>query len=586
MLSRRAMLALSIVLALAFHGLLFAVAPRVPILRAHSDVQEILSRFRIRLREPEEQAPVEEETEAKRRLDTRPGRVEDLLERDFEELALEDSLLDKEVELSQLADRLATEELQREYDLSQDVGGAQKVDAKIIEIAQEDARKDIEVARWFVRPSPSRILGPNEFPTLRTPDADDRAAEGMLEAPATRSSLGKPAEPPSSITTAKVEPAYEEGVLEPEVLQPSAPPLPLEHKVIHAPTVEEIRQESTYEFLDDLVDIKLDAYVPLGEDKGYFRLQITPKEDKAIEVLPKDVTFIVDASNSIPQHKLNITAKGIKEMVGMLRPEDRFNIVVFRDSATHYRPESVPATAENKQQALEFLSALESRGQTDVYEAIRPVLEAPPRFGIPGIVLVMTDGRPTTGVRDARAIINALTAENVNGNTIFAYGGGNTVDEYLLDLLALRNKGESYVSRRLTDIDRDLPLFFEQLREPILVALNADYGRIAEDKVFPREIPDFYRGRAVTVYGRFDPASDNEFSMRLTGLAQDHEKELVFKKNLTEAATGDKGIARDWAKKKIYHLIGEMCRMGETPELLGELRRLGRKYGIKTSYDD
>ncbi|MBI4556107.1 MAG: hypothetical protein HY706_00865, partial [Candidatus Hydrogenedentes bacterium] len=128
--------------------------------------------------------------------------------------------------------------------------------------------------------------------------------------------------------------------------------------------------------------------------------------------------------------------------------------------------------------------------------------------------------------------------------------------------------------------------FLERVNDPLLVHLEADYGQINETEVFPKDIPDFYRGRAVTVYGRFNPAQNKEFSMRLTGQAGTRKKELVFKTNLTKAATGDAEIARNWAFRKVYFLIGEICREGETPELLAELHELSRKYNIRTSYDE
>ena len=95
----------------------------------------------------------------------------------------------------------------------------------------------------------------------------------------------------------------------------------------------------------------------------------------------------------------------------------------------------------------------------------------------------------------------------------------------------------------------------------------------------------FYKGRAVTVYGRFDPKSDTEFAMRLSGLAASRKKEVIFKSDLRKAATGDEQIARNWAFERIYYLIGEICRVGEKPELLDEMRQLGAKYGIKTIYN-
>jgi Ca-activated chloride channel family protein len=182
-------------------------------------------------------------------------------------------------------------------------------------------------------------------------------------------------------------------------------------------------------------------------------------------------------------------------------------------------------------------------------------------------------------------IINGLTADNNLRNSIFAFGGGKTVDRYLLDLLAYRNKGEAEVVKNIEDIDDDLPKFFQRLSDPLLVDLNADFGRINEAKVFPSVLPDFYRGQPVTVYGRFDPKKDREFFMRLSGRAADRKKELIFRTDLREAAGADREIARSWAFQKAYHLIGEISRQGETPELLGQLQELSQKYNIRTSYN-
>ena len=74
--------------------------------------------------------------------------------------------------------------------------------------------------------------------------------------------------------------------------------------------------------------------------------------------------------------------------------------------------------------------------------------------------------------------------------------------------------------------------------------------------------------------------------MRLVGRGGDIRKELVYRADLEKAQTGDADIARNWAFRRIYYLIGVICEQGERPELLAELRRLGRQYGIQTSYDE
>jgi hypothetical protein len=327
------------------------------------------------------------------------------------------------------------------------------------------------------------------------------------------------------------------------------------------------------------------TYVPPGERNGFFRLQIVPKSGESIPPLPKDVTFIIDASSSIVQYKLDQTVKGVRDAIQALREHDRFNVVIFRDTPTLFQPKLILATPNMKAAALQFLKDVRSRGETDVYAGIRPVITEPPRDGVPGIILVMSDGKPTTGIVDGRTVINAVTAENADNYSIYAFGGGRTVNQHLLDLLAYRNKGEARVTPRIDTIGSELPRFFGRLQDPILVECNALFGRIDETGVFPKQIPDFYKGQAVTLYGRFDPTKDKEFAMRLSGRAGELKKEVVFRADLTKAAGGGEEIARNWAFRKIYHLIGEVTRNGETPELLAEIRSLARQYNIRTSYD-
>ena len=591
MLSRRSIFALSVVVALAAYAALFALAPIVVVFEPKSAAGAVLEYFEIQLQPGamvEMPTPAQEEGSG---LTSRPGAVSDLLARVDDLLQPGEVLEEEPAAVPALTDRVAGDSVVRDYDLTPDPLALERVDAKILEITQEAARGHIEVARRLVRPSPRRLLTKGEFPVLRS-TLGSNGEEGPLQFDGTaRSLLAEDAAIGEAAAAAVPEkPPYEEAVVRPESTEDTPPPeLAVERLIARAPVVratEAARRESPYALMDELVRIQLDAFVPRDEQEGYFRLRILPKEGQDLEVLPKDVTFVIDASTSIQQRKLDLTVRGLRDAIAQLRIEDRFNLVVFRDTPTPFRPEPVFAVDANKRAAHRFLDELESRGETDVYQAMLPVVREVPREGVPGVVLVVSDGRSTTGIRDGRTIINALTADNGLRHSIYAFGGGRTVNQNLLDLLAYRNKGSAYVTPDLDSIDENLPRFFRQFDAPLLTGLEADYGRINEATVFPQILPDFYRQQPVTVYGRFDPQADNTFVMRLTGTAQDKQKEVIFRADLRQAMGGDFDIARTWAFQKAYYLIGEMSRLGETPELRAELRALCQKYNIRTSYDE
>ncbi|MCH8203688.1 MAG: VWA domain-containing protein [Candidatus Hydrogenedentes bacterium] len=584
MLSRRAMLLVSFVAAVALYSGLYAIAPNIFLIRANSAVDAFPNRLRVELLdsvtlERFDPAPDDAVTMA-----SRPGSVRDLIEQETEHLPLQDTDWEPQEEAVALAERVSQAGMTREHDLVRDPDVAAGIEARIIEIAQDVARKDIEIARRYVRASPNRLLKDGE--NIGAGGAGVRGGEilglGALQAPV-------PGGEAANRATSEGRGALEGGqagerMLFPEFDAPILPALPDETLLGGEFARRNIQRESPYERMDHIVDIRAATYVDPITGQGFFRLEIFPVAGGKVEVLPKDVTFLVDASNSILQRKLDLTVRGLKACLSLLRPEDRFNVVVFRDNPRSFRERPIPVSEEAIEEAIAFLEGMESGGSTDLYKAVLSVIGESPRTGLPGIVVVLSDGRPTTGNFSGRELINALTAENDNGNTIFTFGGGNTVNRYLMDLLAYRNKGMSVVTRRVEDIDDELPVFFEQINDALLVNLRADYGRIDAESVYPRTLPDFYRGRVLTVYGQFDSARDTELVLRLKGEAGAAKKDMVLKASLEAASRGDRSIAQGWAFEKSYHLIGEMTRVGETPELMGELRRLSEEFKVQTSY--
>lgn len=589
MVHQRTLFAVSIGVSLLLHGVLLIVAPYVSLFEASFVPKEFMRLLEVRLLESWDETRFDTSAEASAaRLTSRAGALKELLDRETEKLTPEGGLSGGAEEIPRLSERLGAVAIEREYDVMPAPASLEVLDTRIIEISQETARRDIQIARRLVTPSTTRILPEGDMPVLRS--ATESHGEDVLvfEPSGVGSGSGRDFLAEAREPVRERLPSTEEIRTAPASFIETPwglPELPEERNIARAPVVNEIRAKSSFEFLDDLVNIQMDAFVPPGDKKGFFRLCIEPKAEGKIEILPKDVTLVIDASGSIQQRKLDQTVVGMKGIIARsLREGDRFNIVIFRAKPTSFRPAPVEVTPETRAEALKFLSGLQSGGETDVYGALEPVMRQEIRPGIPAIVLVATDGRPTAGVRDARAIINGLTADNQLRNTVFAYGGGKTVNRYLMDLLAYRNKGEARYSELIDSMGRELPQFFARLGEPILVDCVADYGNISEEEVFPKQIPDFFKGRAVTVYGRFDPVKDREFVMRLTGRAGPRKKEIVFKADLTRARAGDPEMAREWAFRKAYYLIGEICRVGETPELLAELRRLSDEYRIRTSY--
>lgn len=579
MTSRRTMMGVSFLVTAAIYTAMLLVAPYVTLMEANRSAAVAMNMVNISLSDdvPSVTPPPEQDPVA---APSRPGSIEELLSQPGE--APTDAPTGENAapaEIPDLAGRVAGEAIEREHELNFDPASLERADAKIIEIDRDIARSEVEVPRKLVRPSPDRMLDPGVFPALRS----EGFAPGDIPLEPVSQGIG-------------LTPAAGIAQPSPETMVPPTPPAPVPEpvqKAIEAPLadlpieheIREAKAESDYVFLDDMLDIQVNTYTQPGEPLGFFELVVSPRQGQTVEVIPKDITFVVDASQSVMQRKLDLVCRGLAQVIMQLRPEDYFNLVIFRDNPSPFQPQRVPATDANKTAAAALLKGLESKSQTDVYRALNPVVMEAPRPGIPGMILISSDFRPTTGVQNSREIINGLSRENEQRNSIYAFGVGNTVNRYTMEFLAYRNKGRARITPDIEKAPPELAAFFQEISDPVLTGIQVNFSRIDEQGVYPSQIPDFFTHSGVTLYGRFDPAKDRQFVMRMTGWAGDRKKEVVFRAELDKAGRGGSSIPGNWAFAKSYALISEMSEKGETPELLNQLRELSRKYNVRTSYD-
>lgn len=596
MLGRRSIFVLSVLISLGLHALLYWAAPRITLGRTiETPERQKIREFHFHLRDeaPEPPATSPDALQTKettnKSLSTRPGSVKDLLAREEETLQ---PGIEKQAPLpvTQMAERAAQEARKAAPDLVPSDESLRRADGKIVEIARADARGGLDIARRVVRASPERFFAPEEYPAIRSNIGD--AAEPLVRfEPIAGGLLAQSLVPGAASGGAPGglvgEPGNAAADFDTETLEPQSTPLPT---TIAKASTEQAKKaaikDTPYQFLDDLVEITLHTYRVPGEETGYFRVQVKLRADAKAPSAPKDVIFLIDASSSMQQRKLDAVVSGVRDCLKTLRNEDRFNVVLFRDSTTPFQPQLVEGTKENVDTALAFLKKVPSKGETDIYNALQSVVADESVPGRASLLVVLSDGRPTTGLRDAREIINNITAANTQRHAVLAYAGGNAIDRYLLELLAYRNRGAAAFAGRIEDLRTDGPKFFTANASPILVNMQADFGGLDPRSIFPRELPDFSAAQAYEIYGRYNPAREKDFVMRLSGKSGKISKDLVFKLRFDEAQKGSADVAAGWAFQKSYALIADIAQRGDAPELLSELRALGKKFGIRTVYSE
>ena len=336
--------------------------------------------------------------------------------------------------------------------------------------------------------------------------------------------------------------------------------------------------------LDDLVAVELSTYHHIGGD-GYFMIRIRPKSaDERLRVLPKDLVLVLDASASMGRRRIEVLKQGIREILNRLRPEDRFNVVGFKQSVKRFTSTLTPVTQDNLESAWQFTRPLEASGRTDIYSSLQPLVQLGTERARPLIILLFSDGRPTVGVLNSRNIINNLNRFLGPSTSIFCIGTGEELNRYLLDMLAFMNRGLVSYERQRQELPAVMQSVYGYVEDPVLLRLSANFSAVDENEIYPKILPDLYLKGELRIWGRLK--NEEKFTFRLVGEAFDERKEMVIPLAVPDRDTGTYEIARDWAFHKIYHLIGRMVQEGEKPEYLNEVRNLSRTYRVTTPYSE
>ena len=337
--------------------------------------------------------------------------------------------------------------------------------------------------------------------------------------------------------------------------------------------------ELYYTLSDDDFGLNLLSYRGRGED-GFFLLLVAPKvEVKEMEVVAKDVIFVLDTSGSMEGEKIDQAKDALEHILDNLNPEDRFNIVAFSTGVRLYERELEPATGADE--AWRFIDDLRAVGGTNIDLALAEAL-AMADGERPQIIIFLTDGLPTEGVTDADRIIANVGRQVSENVRIFAFGVGDDVNTFLLDTIAQDNRGASSYVRPHESIEEEVSTFYAKISTPLLADIELDFGDLRVEDTYPYPLPDLFAGTQLVVIGRYREGGRTDVILR--GQINGEEQEFVYENMRFADRGGEEFIPRLWATRKIGYLLNEIRLHGEGRELIDEIVDLSVRYGIMTPY--
>jgi len=339
-----------------------------------------------------------------------------------------------------------------------------------------------------------------------------------------------------------------------------------------------------YTLSDKEFGLNLLTYRPDADEDGYFMLLLAPRtEISSRDVQPKDVVFVLDRSGSMEDDdKIKQAVNSLKFGVKNLNAEDRFNIVTFATDKRQFKEKLMPANDKNKEKALAFLKKTEAAGGTNIYDSLKAALEL--LKGDKGLktLVFLTDGLPTVGETRTDRIIEMVKEKSGKNLRIFCFGLGYDVNTHLLDMISGRNRGESDYIKPGENMEVKISAFFDKINCPVMTGIEIDFGKIDVSKLYPIDMPDLFKGSQLVAYGRYE--ADGNTAVTLEGTISGKERKFVYDARFAEEDDEHSFISYLWASRRIGYLLDEIRLHGENDELVKEIVKLSKKFGIVTPY--
>ncbi|HUW31317.1 MAG TPA: VIT and VWA domain-containing protein [Planctomycetota bacterium] len=358
------------------------------------------------------------------------------------------------------------------------------------------------------------------------------------------------------------------------------------------------------------VTASLMAYPDAKIGGGYFLLlaAVPPAEaagNGAGRAVGREVTLVIDRSGSMAGQKMEQVRAAALQVIDGLFDGEYFNVIDYSGSVASFAPAPVVRNEKNIDDARHYIRGLAPGGGTNIHDAIAEALRQKPAHGLLPVVLFLTDGLPTVGVRDEVAIREAAVKGNAHSRRIFTFGVGYDVNAPLLNHLATNSRAVSTFVLPQENVEDKISQVYRRLTGPVLASPKIESldsngavstRRVAE--VQPGMLPDLFEGDKLVLLGRY--SGDEPLRFRLSGEYRGTARAFEFTFHLNSASVRNSFVPRLWASRKVGFLVDQIRQAGANvklpataapsvtdprmKELIDEIVRLSTEFGILTEY--
>jgi len=320
--------------------------------------------------------------------------------------------------------------------------------------------------------------------------------------------------------------------------------------------------------------------------QGYLMHVFSPSvADLGTTALAKEIIFVIDKSGSMRGDKIAQVKRVFTGIIADLPPDDYFNVIFFDRQSIILSDTLMEANTGTKADAANFVAALGAEGGTNINEALLTALSMfdPDSERVP-IIVFLTDGEPTEGVKSPYVIRDNVKAANGAEVSIFtiAFGIDDEENYDFLRALSLENYGMAERFYPEKDAEAGMNTFYETISTPVITDMDFSYSDADASDIVNTGYNTLFAGSDAIVLARY-PAGTRSIDSSIDAVTRtgsrsfDERFPVVF-------GSENSFVPKLWAYTKIRRLMDRMVVEGETDALVSEITDLSLEFGFVTPY--
>jgi Ca-activated chloride channel family protein len=314
-----------------------------------------------------------------------------------------------------------------------------------------------------------------------------------------------------------------------------------------------------------------------GEKENFFVLMMQPPKKVTKAHIPgREYIFIVDVSGSMHGFPLDISKKLMANLIGNLRSTDKFNVLLFSGGSTMMAEESMPATQENIQKAINIIERQRGGGGTELLPALKRALSLKKPEDFARTIVIATDGYVTVEEEAFDLIRN-----NLGNANMFAFGIGSSVNRHIIEGMAHIGMGEPFIIVKPTEAQAQAEKFRKLIQSPILTQVKVAFDGFKAYDIEPVSIPDVLAERPVLVFGKW--RGNPKGTIKLSGISGEGKYVETINVENFKPLKDNTAPKYLWARHRIT-ILSDYNKLRNDDKRVKEITDLGLNYNLLTAY--